>query len=352
MNDLNSVKKAWAARRKTIQPEPVDLSPEGLISLSHFGPEQPLPLIIRPRVEGVRLPDWVKNNLPYIETHLSKYGGILFRGFDVTSQADFEEFLASVPVPLMEYLERSTPRAELGKGIYTSTEFPADQSIVLHNELSAAMTIPMKVWFYCLQPAEQGGETPIADVRKVFERIPPNIREQFIQKGWLLIRNYGDGFGLPWQCSFQTTEKSVVEEYCRSNAMELEWKDGDRLRTYQVRPAVAKHPRTGEMVWLNHIAFWHTASLSQEVHETLAAEFEEVDFPYYIAYGDGSRIEDAVIDHLREAYQQEMVVFSWEAGDVLMLDNMLVAHGRKPYQGTRKILVAMGEPYKRPDIRM
>jgi len=243
--DRSKARQDWAARRKSIRPRPISSSPLSTVTVSQFSPSQPLPLIIKARLEGLSLSSWAGENREFIEANLIKHGAILFRGFDVRTQGDFEDYLKSTSVPLMEYLERSTPRSDFGNHIYSSTEFPPDHAISLHNELSAAMTFPMKVWFCCLKPADGGGQTPIADVRNVLKRIRPDVRDLFVEKGWLLIRNYGDGLGLPWHTSFQTTQKAVVEEYCQNNAMRAQWKEGDRLRTYQVRPAVATHRLVG-----------------------------------------------------------------------------------------------------------
>jgi alpha-ketoglutarate-dependent taurine dioxygenase len=162
----------------------------------------------------------------------------------------------------------------------------------------------------------------------------------------MYVRNFGDGFGLPWQTVFQTTDKSVVEAHCRKAGIVAEWKDGERLRTRAVRPAVARHPRTGEMVWFNHGTFFHASTLAPAIRISLEAEFkEEADFPTNSFYGDGSTIESATLDILRDAYRQETVSFPWQQGDVLMLDNMMVAHGRASYSGRREILVGMAEPW-------
>ena len=104
-------------------------------------------------------------------------------------------------------------------------------------------TWPLKLFFFCMTPASQGGETPIADVRKVFGHIDPEIRRRFIQKKWMYVRNYGTGFALDWQTAFQTTDRGSVEVYCRRNKIQFEWKDNNRLRTRQIREAVARHPR-------------------------------------------------------------------------------------------------------------
>jgi alpha-ketoglutarate-dependent taurine dioxygenase len=159
----------------------------------------------------------------------------------------------------------------------------------------------------------------------------------------MYVRNFGDGFGLPWQTVFQTTEKEKVEEYCRIHDIKVEWKDSERLRTRQVGPAVVKHPRTGELVWFNHATFFHISTLEKNTREALLAGFQEEDLPTNTYYGDGSPIEPSVLESLREVYQQAMVTFPWQKGDILMLDNMLAVHGRLPFVGPRQVLVGMAE---------
>ncbi|MEA2173124.1 MAG: hypothetical protein QOD00_716, partial [Blastocatellia bacterium] len=335
---------------KSIKPKIISVPQDKLVRTGELRPGETLPLLVQPATDNLDLAEWVTNNLKVIEGHLLKHGGVLFRGFEIKSQAGFEKFLAATSVELMYYMEGATPRTKLSDKVYTSTEYPPDESIALHNELTYVVTWPMKIWFYCLQPAAQKGQTPIADVRRVFERIDPQIRERFSERGWMLVRNFGDGLSLNWQDSFHTDDKAEVEKYCRAARIECEWKPGDRLRTRQVRPAIAQHPQTHEMVWFNHVAFWHVSSLRQEVRDAMLTMLAEDELPYNTYYGDGSPIENNVIDSIREAYAAQTVEFDWQAGDVLMLDNMLVAHGRNPFTGPRKVLVAMGEAFTRTDI--
>ena len=202
----------------------------------------------------------------------------------------------------------------------------------------------------CLKPADEGGETPIADVGKVYDSIGSEVKEKFAEKGWMLTRNYGEGFGLPWQDVFHVDTKDEVAEYCRNNRMDFEWKDANHLRTRQIRPAIIPHPDTKKMLWFNHIAFWHESSLDDVVRKTLLNEFGRENLPYNTYYGDGSIIEDSVIEHINEAYHKHTISFPWEKGDLLVLDNMRVSHGRNSFKGTRKTLVAMGEPFTRTDL--
>lgn len=329
---------------------PVSVSQQALVKTGYFEDGSVLPLVVQPAVDGVRLLDWASSNRDVIEAHVLEYGGVLFRGFDMRAPNQFEQFVDVVSTEMLEYRERSSPRSQVSGNIYTSTDYPADQEIFLHNENSYQHTWPLKIFFCCVTAAEHGGETPIADSRKVFQRISPATRARFADKQVMYVRNFGDGFGLPWQTVFQTTDRATVENYCRSAHILVEWKDGDRLRTRAIRPAVMKHPKTAQDTWFNHATFFHVSTLDASVRDALLASFKDEDLPSNTYYGDGSPIEPEVLDELRDAYRQETVKFPWHEGDLLMLDNMLAAHGRAPFGGSRKVLVAMSEPTSATDV--
>lgn len=334
---------------KTKKRQGVNLSQIELIKATPLLPEKCLPLLLQPTIEELNLVTWAANNQELIATYLTKHGGILFRNFQIGDMTEFEQFI-QISGELLEYRDRSSPRSAIQGKIYTSTDYPANQAIFLHSENSYAATWPLKIFFYCVTPAQQGGETPIADTRELFKQINPKIRDRFIEKGVMYTRNFGDGFGLPWQTVFQTTNPAEVERFCRSNSIQFEWKEGNRLRTRQVRQAVATHPKTDELVWFNHAVFFHVSTLEPNIRQVLLTEFLEEDLPHNTYYGDGLPIEPAVLDEIRAVYEQETVLFPWQAGDVLMLDNMLTAHGRKPFLGQRKVVVGMAEKFSSQDM--
>lgn len=339
------VKKSLVARRRA-----VTVANETLVRFGSL-PAGDLPLFAEPASPGVDLAAWAASNRELLNDKLLRHGGILFRGFGLQGPEDLEAFIQAVSGESLEYRERSSPRHAVKGNIYTSTDYPASQPIFLHNENSYQKEWPMKIFFFCRQPPGQGGETPIADVRKVLARIAPEIRERFASRGWMYVRNFGDGFGLSWQTVFQTTDKEAIEQHCRARGIETEWKDGGRLRTRAVRPAIVRHPTTGELVWFNHATFFHVSTLEPSLRDALLAELTDTELPANTFYGDGAPIEPEVIEHLRAAYRSETVSFPWQQGDLLMLDNMLAAHGRAPYTGNREILVGMAEPMSQEQVQ-
>jgi alpha-ketoglutarate-dependent taurine dioxygenase len=208
----------------------------------------------------------------------------------------------------------------------------------------------MKIWFYCVLPSQTGGETPIVDCRTIYNRLDPTLRQRFSDKGLLYVRNYTEGLDVSWQGFYGSDDRRKVEEACTRSGTEFEWTEGGGLRTRQRSPAVIRHPQTGEMSFFNQLQLHHVSFLEPAVRESLSAMMREEDLPRNVYYGDGSRIEDSVMQEILALYRATAVQFPWQAGDVLMLNNMLVAHSRNPYVGPRKIVVAMGEMVNQSEL--
>src|SRR5438034_5314056 len=150
--------------------------------------EATLPFVIEAN-NAIDLIEWSEANRAFIETELLNAGAILFRNFRLMTVDEFERLVETVSGPLLDYSYRSTPRTRVSGKIYTSTEYPPHQSIPLHNEMSYTRQWPMVLGLFCVEPATEGGETPIADSRKVFARIDPAIRDRFSRKHVRYVRN-------------------------------------------------------------------------------------------------------------------------------------------------------------------
>jgi alpha-ketoglutarate-dependent taurine dioxygenase len=302
-----------------------------------------LPLVVRPQVPGLDLAAWIANHRDSVRERLVEHGGMLFRGFGLTGAAELEACVKALSGELLDYVYRSTPRTRVAGKIFTSTTYPPSLPIPMHNEMSYSRNWPLKLWFLSVIPARSGGRTPIADSRRVYERIPAAVRAEFIARGVMYVRNYGEGVDLPWQEVFQTDDKNEIERFCRSAGIEFEWRTGDALTTRQVCQAAATHPQTGETVWFNQAHLFHVSSLDPTARRVLLDRFTEDELPRHAYYGDGGAIDPGSLDEIRAAYEAEMVRFTWEQGDVLLLDNMLTAHGREAFDGPRQVLAGMAE---------
>ena len=312
-----------------------------VIRITPLRENRSLPLVFTPTTAGVDIFSWIKSRRELVGRHLQHRGGLLFRGFNIKSSEQLRLFIsACTDEPLLEYTYRSTPRTQLQNRIYTSTEYPADQVIPLHNEASYANRWPGKIWFCCQTAAGTGGETPIADSRAVYAAVPAQIRDLFIEKKIMYVRNYGP-LDLSWQEVFGTRDRDEVEIYCRANHLEYQWVGEEGLRTRQVCPATLDHPGTGEPVWFNQAHLFHASNLPSSIRETLRRERGEEVFPRNAFFGDGSPIGDEMMHAIRQVYDQLAIAEPWQVGDVMYLDNILTAHGRRPFSGERSVLVGM-----------
>jgi alpha-ketoglutarate-dependent taurine dioxygenase len=332
-------------QRTTKAPQKVRVLAEDMVSSEFFESARGFPLVLKPILPDLDLCAWVSNNKQYLTKALLEHGAILFRNFQMDSVEEFRLFAQTALGDLLKYEERAAPRQEVSDKIFTSTEYPADQVIPMHHEMSYSHNWPLRILFFCLVPSAEGGCTPIADDRKVIHLIPARIKERFVEKNVMYVRNFGEGADMEWQEAFQTKERSVVEQYCRAANMKFEWKNGDRLKTWQVRPAIVRHPVTGEEVWFNHAHMFHISNMEAKVREALLAEFREDELPRNAFYGDGTPIESEVVEEIRRIYSDSAFRFRWQKGDIMMLDNILASHGRDPFQGERRIMVAMSQLY-------
>jgi alpha-ketoglutarate-dependent taurine dioxygenase len=325
-----------------VAPKAVSLSPRDLIETEYLNFAESFPLVIRPVVEGADLIGWIKGNRDFVETELLKHGAILFRAFHTDSNAAFEQVAAAGCTELFgDYSD--LPREENGGKVYDATPYPPEQAILFHNESSHLSRWPMRIWFYCVKAASEGGETPIVDCRKVYEQLDPKIIARFAEKRLKYVRNYTPGLDVSWQEFFRTSDRAEVEAHCRRAKMDFEWRDGDALRTSQICEAIATHPATGEKVFFNQIQLHHLSCLDRDVRASMLSVFDPENLPRHVYYGDGTPLEDTVVEQICELYQKCAVSFRWRVGDILMVDNMLTAHARNKFVGARKIMVAMGD---------
>lgn len=315
-----------------------DLSNFNITDLSEIDNHQ---MMLELNVDVENLTPWIKQNGPHVNRLLRENGAILIRSLPIHGSKKLERVLTTLfNDQLLEYNFRSTPRTKMRGRIYTSSEYHPDETISLHNENAYSNEWAMNIAFYCVKPAESGGATPIASSKNVYQSIPVEIRTKFEKKKLMYVRNYGD-IDLPWSEVFQTDNRQEVESYCNHNDIQFEWIGDNGLRTRQIAGAAYFHPVTGDKIWFNQAHLFHVSSLSDKNRASLEDAFDKENLPRNVYYADGEDIEEDALTHIRQAYDKNMISFDWQEGDLMLLDNMLYSHGRKPFSGSRRILVGM-----------
>jgi len=304
-----------------------------------------LPLTFVNRSPSDSLVDWYGANGDEAEEGLREHGALLFRGFGIDSQEALTRVVRGIGGEALDYVDGNSPRKKLGSGVYTSTEYPPEFFISLHNELSYSSRWPSRLFFCCVTAPQEGGETPLADSRRVLERLPDEVREAFVTRKIKYIRNLhgGSGFGPSWQATFETNSRPDVEQFCRATDTDARWNDDGSLTVTQIRPATQIHPKTQEEVWFNQADQFHPSTHPKAIYDSIVALYDgrEELMPQTAMFGDGSPIPVAMLDAVRQTVRDEIRLFQWQRGDLLMIDNMLVCHGRRPFTPPRKILVSM-----------
>jgi len=269
---------------------------------------------------------------------------LVFRDFAVPRDR-LETVMDQVLPNRLAYVHGNSPRTKVGDNVYTSTEYPPEFDISMHNELSYAHAWPTRLLFYCEIAPATGGATPVVDGVRWLGALDEEVRTAFAG-GVRYTQNLHDGygFGKSWQDTFETKDRDTVEAFLSSTGgAEWSWRKDGGLRVSQIRPSTVTHPETGDEVWFNQADQWHAAALGDETGAALAKVLPAEDLPQSVTFADGSPIPGEYVIQIRDRGLASAVDVPWRPGDVLLIDNVLVGHGRRSFTGSRRVLVAMSD---------
>ncbi|MFJ2743688.1 TauD/TfdA family dioxygenase [Streptomyces sp. NPDC087440] len=278
---------------------------------------------------------------------LGQHGAVLVRGLGLSAPADLAAVAHALDVTPMRERESFAARHDRGHGVYSASLWPVDEPMCMHHELSYATEVPAIALFGCLRAPGSGGATGVADARAVLDALPTELVEPFERDGWLLARHYGD-VGLSWAEAFGTEDADEVSAYCRAHDLDHQWLADGSLRTLQRRSAVVRHPASGERLWFNQIAFLNELTMDPAIREYLLALYGPDALPFTTRHGDGTAIPEAVIATINATYTAATSREPWQTGDVLVVDNLRMAHSREAYEGERDVVALFGDPTRLP----
>jgi hypothetical protein len=329
----------------------------GTTEVSHPSPSFPPPIrqlpvqthpgkpALLPIQAAGRAADWIAAHQDALRHLVLSHGGLLVRGLGLHSPAEVGDvFRAYSNGRLLLERESFAPRTVVQPGVFTSTKWPSNQQMCMHHEQSYTTDFPGTMMFACLVAPTTRGATAVADSTAVLNALPRDLLARFEREGWMLVRNYNDEIGASYAEAFGTADRAAVEHYCRANGIEFEWQPGDGLRTRQRRFAIARHPVTGTFSWFNQVAFLNEWTLEPEVREFLVDTYGSDGLPFNTRFGHGDPIGPEIVQLLNSVYEAHTRREPWQAGDLMLVDNIRSAHAREPYEGPREVLVGMTDP--------
>ena len=295
------------------------------------------------------VPGWAAEHRDGLRAVVAEHGAVLVRGLGLRDAAETTAVFQRLATTLMAEKEAFARRRVYAGGVYSSATWPANQPMCMHHELSYRLEVPGLMLFACLGAPTAGGATAVSDSRAVLDALPAGLVARFERDGWLLTRSYNDEIGATLEESFGTEDRAAVEGYCRANAIGFGWQPDGELRTRQRRSAVVRHPMTGDRCFFNQIAFLNEWTIDPEVREYLVDMYGADGLPFNTGFGNGEPLTEEIVELVNAVYEANTVREPWQAGDLMLVDNIRTAHSREAYEGPREILVGMAEPVRVSD---
>lgn len=312
-------------------------------------PGRPALLRVAEPLPPERAADWVTEHRAELDELLLCHGAVLVRGLGIPDAATLQRVSERIITRVAPEREAFARRQQLGADVLSSLEWPADQPMCMHHELSYAPEFPRTVVIGCFSAPEKGGVTGVADSQQVLAELPAPLVERFAREGWKLTRSYNNLLGLSWQEAFGVADRTAAEAYCRANGITAEWQTDGRLRTHQRRSAVIHHPVTGTRCWFNQVGFLSEWNLDPAVREFMLAQFGPNGLPFTTAFGNGEPLDAKTAAIIGEVYEAATLREPWESGDLFLIDNIRMAHSREPFVGERALGLVFGDPVRLAD---
>ena len=294
-------------------------------------------------------PSWAAEHREALRAVVAEHGSVLVRGLELRDADEIGAVFQRLATGLLTEREAFASRRTYADGVYSATKWPPNQPMCMHHELSYRLEFPSLMLFACLSAPTSGGATAVADSRAVLNALPAELVARFERDGWMLTRSYNDEIGATVAEAFGTDDRDAVERYCRANAIEFEWQPDGGLRTRQRRSAVVRHPVTGQRCWFNQIPFLNEWTIAPEIREYLVDIYGAEGLPFNTRYGNGDPIGEDVVELLNKVYEANTAREPWQAGDLLLVDNVRTAHSREAFEGPREVVVAMADAVRLAD---
>lgn len=320
------------------------------VQCHELAPNRP-PLFIEPRGAALRdrssFRTWLNAVRPVLDDLIVTHGGIVLRGFPIVDTADFADFIEGFPPFEGGYAGGRAPRATVSGRVMEATRLSSVVRLALHSEMAYRRDYPGRVAFFSRKTAPVGGETLIGDIRNLVDEMDPVLVRKIETLGTRTAINFGPkatdqsaSYGhmdqRGWNHAFETDNPEKVEAICAERGLQPIWNDDGSLTVLNVLDPFVCHPRTGKKLYRSilHMKPQAEQGLDMEISKTKKT-------PTGATLGDGNRLTAEEMAHIDALCDKVTYAWPWRDGDLMMLDNLQVWHGRNPYEGKRDVQVAL-----------
>lgn len=298
--------------------------------------------------------DWIEASRATLDNLLLDYGALVLRGFAFETAEDFNRFTALYEPYSGGYVAGASPRSTVVGNVMEATRLDARFLIWLHQEMSYLPNWPTRIAFFGRQVPEQGGATIIGDMREFTQRLPEEVRALMEKHGVRGVRNYaplGNGAHVArhvddkgWEDGFGTADRAEVEDICAAMGIEPIWNDNGSLTVVTVTDAFTTHPVTGERFYRSNLhtngrTYTHFGDNGGNADWDEARKHQAHHTGYTLGNGEPLTAEQAT--QMEDTVDSLIQRWQWRNGDIMLVDNLQVAHGREPFVGDRETLVAL-----------
>lgn len=352
--------------------------------------QESTPLVIEPlkSSSSTFLREFLERNSQSIIRDIAKYGALLLRGFEIDSSSSFEKAILSIhgmrgmrdilfqlpgrlqPVPGSQFVY---PTSITSRGEKTGGTLKFE---LFHSENYGFPDVPSYVGFFCGKPCWLGGETGMINVAHLYSNLPQGLKQRLESSACLVqlhsipaaarkyklteqeLRDFASKTKLPvvqlGEVPYVAIYKSSVLEHPitreRTLTVNFNW-----IPTLQREVIDTFLNNYGGVRWTIHRSLWRSPWLGC-IARTLRGSGETPDDHVYVI-GDSPVTHTTSLSSLFSAEDVRSIAlimrrsysdFVWRKGDVLLLDNLKIAHSGMPGMGSRQLQIMMCNPLRLP----
>lgn len=285
--------------------------------------------------------EWIYENRESLSSEASEHGVVLFRGFPLSTDQDFDAFITAFDLPNFSYKDSlsNAVRTNRTPRVFTANEAPADVNISLHHEMAQTPVYPSKLFFFCEKTAESGGATPLCRSDVLFDRMKnefPDFADDCQKKGLKYSHTMpgsndaASGMGRSWQSTWNANTTSAAETRMAELGYTWNWQDNNCLQV-----------TTPTLVATMNLGNDRTVFFNQLIAAFYGWKDSRNDPSRSITFGDGSPLDHSIMDQIIQMAEDITFHLYWQTGDAALVDNYVAMHGRRPFEGTRKLLASL-----------